>query len=144
MTYSPLVVCYIIALHLVWAFSIYIDPAALNATALAGLLFVFGTPAGVIVALITVSTLAGLSIFSKMPAIVIFLLPQQALLFMSAASSGVAIITSQFADGVVRSQMFLLADQSHVIIISFVHAFAISRLAAQSELYNRSGNHVSK
>jgi hypothetical protein len=55
----------------------------------------------------------------------LFLVPQQILLFLSAGSSFKAIWQGHFADGVVRSHAFIMADQAPVILIAFFHAWAI-------------------
>ena len=56
---------------------------------------------------------------------VLFLLPQQMLLVISAVGAAKAMWLSQFADGVIRPREFLIADQIPVILTAIFHTLAI-------------------
>lgn len=120
-----LVVLYCVALHYVWALVTWLDPVALNATPLATIYQVFRTDTLVVIALIVAATLALLSSMCNFPLNVWCLLPQQALLLMSASGAIAAMIAGQFADGVLRPHAFITADQMHIVLAAAVHALAI-------------------
>ena len=52
-------------------------------------------------------------------------LPQQILLLLSVSSALMAVLQSQYADGVPRPWPFILADQAPVLIFAGVHAAAL-------------------
>ena len=56
---------------------------------------------------------------------IVALLPQQVLITLAAAGALVAIVDSQFADGVVRSRYFIGADQAPIIIAAVLHSAAV-------------------
>lgn len=122
-----IMVLFAIALHYVWAVSLYVDSESMNATALYAIqkwIGHFGQHA-TLVALPIVATVALFGLFVRPMWFVIFLIPQQILLTMSAVGALEAIWISQFADGVVRSRGFLVADQSYSILASIGHTAAI-------------------
>ena len=56
----------------------------------------------------------------------LFLIPQQWLLFLAAHGAVQAIYSSSFADGVVRPWSFIFADQFPYIILAIFHTLAIA------------------
>jgi hypothetical protein len=55
----------------------------------------------------------------------LLLSPQQLFLFLGAGGAFEAIWTSQFADGVVRSQAFIFVDQCPTILMTIFHYWAM-------------------
>jgi hypothetical protein len=53
------------------------------------------------------------------------LVPQQFFLVLAALGATDAMWNSQFADGVVRSQFFIVADQIPIVIATVLHSFAL-------------------
>lgn len=53
----------------------------------------------------------------------LFCLPQQVLLILSAISAMVAITNGQFADGIDRGWIFLMADQGIYILLALLYSF---------------------
>jgi hypothetical protein len=56
------------------------------------------------------------------------LLPQQGILSISALSAVIAVIHSQYGDGVPRPWYFILADQAPVILTMMLHTIAVVQL----------------
>jgi len=56
---------------------------------------------------------------------VILLIPQQFFMLLSAGGSIVAIYHGYYADGVVRSSAFILADQSPWVLAALLYTFSI-------------------
>ena len=62
-----------------------------------------------------------------------FLIPQQLFIFLALTSAAEAIINSRNADGVTRPQLFILADQIYIVIISIIHTFALLKLITKDK-----------
>jgi hypothetical protein len=56
---------------------------------------------------------------------VLFALPQQAILIMSAWTALTAMWSGEFADGVSRPVAFIVADQAPAVIAAALHAVAL-------------------
>jgi hypothetical protein len=61
-------------------------------------------------------------------AIVGFLLPQQALLYVAALGGVEAVLDGQYADGVQRPYEFILTDQLWMVAFAVIHTFAMLEL----------------
>lgn len=109
----------------VWATSIALDSSAVGTTAASVPALFLGRDWLVIVLFVTATLAVAGFHFPKKLWNVFALLPQQALLFMSAAGALEAVRISSFADGVERSRAFLLVDQCPAILIAFFHMWAI-------------------
>lgn len=72
-----------------------------------------------------VAFLALMGLFAPKPAGLFFLLPQQLVLICAAFGAVQCMITGTFADGVVRSTPFLVADQSPAVIAAVLHTLAV-------------------
>lgn len=120
-----IMVGYCVALHLSWATIIFINPAALDATALSPLEQLFRSPELSAILLVIVALQATGALFCPFPWNVWLLLPQQGMLLLSSSSVIAAVYLGQFADGVERPHAFILADQLHIILAGFGHAVAI-------------------
>lgn len=101
--------------------------AVLGAVGLGALHLSIGAPQLLAVVIACVALLALLGIFTRRPWIVVaLLLPQQALLMMSAAGVIEAIWLAQFADGVFRPRAFIAADQMYSVLAAIGHTVAIT------------------
>lgn len=119
-------VLYCTALHFTWALLILLDPvAATGATAVSALMELFKSDTSIVLVLAGAATLSVVGLFSRLPWMVALCIPQQSLLIISACGAVVAIATSQFADGVIRPQVFIAADQADIILAAMGHAGAI-------------------
>ncbi len=117
----------------IWAAAVMWDPLAVHVTAVA-ILAQFMPPRIIVAVLIFVSTLAACSFMMKRRMNnLLGLVPQQFMLYLSAGGSAQAIWFGQFADGVERSQAFLLADQCSSILVAFFHTWAMFLLIKYSE-----------
>ena len=119
-----IMVLFSVALHLVWAMLIIADTSAMDATAIASVHRWIDYP-WIILALISVASLAIIGLAAGSPWFVLLLIPQQILLTMSAVGAIEAIWISQFADGVIRSRAFITADQVYSILTAIGHTAAI-------------------
>src|SRR5262245_25366527 len=103
---TSLIIVYAVALHFVWALSLYFDPSAVNITAMGVFPHVMEhnfLP----VMFFSVATAALLGLiferFCSVLGLLVLLLPQQAVLFLSASAAIGAVMCGCFADGVERS-----------------------------------------
>lgn len=104
------------------------DHAAVGATAVSALHNVFGDDRQLAFALLIISAVAIGSLFLRFPWNVVFLIPQQSLLLISATGAITAMVLSQFADGVVRPRAFIEADKIDIVFVAIGHATAIVSL----------------
>lgn len=120
-----IIISFACALHLVQAIALYIDPAAVGVTSI----FTIGRTLGVQLTVAVLAVVAGLALWSQVlrsgPMKALLLLPQQVVLFISAAGALGYMYVSHFADGVVRPQAFIVADQSVTILLALGHAWAL-------------------
>ena len=123
----PWIIIYAVALHLIWAGTMFADESAIFSTAPSGLSDIFGTRFGAASAVLGAALLAGWALWrGKVDTVsLLALLPQQMILILSAAAAAEAIWGSQFADGVVRPRAFILTDQIPAVLIAIAHTAAI-------------------
>jgi hypothetical protein len=126
----PITVCITIALHVIWAVSLVIDPTAINATGLRTMLLVARDTdmAAAIFAAVAVAATVGLISKGRFLR-VLLILPQQAVLWFSVMGAINAMWLGQFADGVQRSHWFLIVDQMPVVLIALGHTLALLLIA---------------
>jgi hypothetical protein len=123
----PLIVLYAVVLHYVWGASLIANPGSGAATSLAGLAWLFG-PKPLAIILFAVASMSLVFVaFESVRGIpsVLFALPQQAVLLMSAWAALTAMWSGEFADGVSRPVAFIVADQAPAVIAAALHAVAI-------------------
>lgn len=117
---------YGILLHLVWGLTLLQSVDPLNVTAISTIVSLGITSAPMAgYFYLFVAMMAILGLFGPKPAGFFFLLPQQVVLICSAFGAIQAMVTGVFADGVVRSTTFLIADQSPAVIAAIVHSLAV-------------------
>jgi hypothetical protein len=117
-----------IALHLLWACLLLVNDRALGATALHAFA---GVPR-----LLTAAMLFGVAAMAAIGVLrdgsrrmtLALLLPQQAVLSISAMSAVTAVVDGRYGDGVPRPWYFILADQAPVILTMVLHTIAVVQL----------------
>ena len=119
-------VLYGCVLHLIWAAALWASDTAVNGTAMNALYVVFGSTRVLFVALILVATSAAIgAVFKSKHSFWFLLLPQQTFLLISAAGAFSAMWLGHFADGVARSQAFIVSDQIYPILTAVGHSIAL-------------------
>ena len=118
---------YGVCLHTIWGILLLVCPQDIGATPLA-LIHVFlknTTLEGMLYLVASVAT--GFMLMRRYrPAVGLLLgLPQQFLLLISAGGSLMAVILAQYADGVPRPWIFILADQLPAILAAICHTGAL-------------------
>lgn len=109
----------------IWAAVIAFDPSSVHTTGVSILSLIFPRSALVFI-LMASATIAIMGFYVPNKVYnCILLVPQQALLFVSAGGALEAILRGQFADGVVRSHGFLIVDQIVGLLVAFFHCWAI-------------------
>lgn len=126
-----IMVLYAIAMHLTWAVLVANDPSAMNATAVNALYKYIPNAVLLSWVLLGVAGSAMVGLFTRVPWIVLLLIPQQLVLMASAAGAIEAIWLAHFADLVERSRAFIAADQCYSILAAIGHTIAIVAHARQ-------------
>lgn len=123
--YVSVMILSAVVLHFLWAGCVFYSDDALGPTGVAALARYI--PAVILPWSILTAAVLALVALSLRPAwFLLMLMPQQILLLMSASGAIEAIWLGQFADGVVRSRVFLLADQFYSILVCIGHTTAIA------------------
>ncbi len=120
-----IMVMFAISLHFTWAVAVFIDSAALNATAISALHVYIPSVPLLITVITTVAVCATIGLFTRTLWVVAFLMPQQILLMMSASGVIEAMWLGEFADLVARPQAFIVADQCYAVWAAIWHTVAI-------------------
>jgi hypothetical protein len=119
-----------VMLHASWTVALLADPATKNATAVHGPAVLFPNRYGLALLLVVVASCATGGIFMQLSRLKIALLvPQQIMLGFSAAAAIEAMTAGHFADGIRRSQWFIISDQAPAVIALVVHSVTILYLA---------------
>ena len=127
------IIWYSIGIHLLWGSMLLVDPAAKGVTAIHGLFRLVGTAPRAAAVYLVVGCLAGWGLWRAREGRargLIAIVPQQAVLLISAFSAGEAVWNSQYADGVVRSRAFIGADQLPVVFLAAAHTIAMVHIFA--------------
>ena len=120
------IILYAVALHLVWAVLLCASPTPLGATPLA----VFrGLPRLVAAGLLLVAGVTAVWAVRRVRVpsqwTLLAVLPQQAVLTVSAWSAAAAMWAAHYADGVPRPRGFIVADQAPVVLTAILHTLAV-------------------
>ena len=128
-TIRYLIIWYAIILHLTQGSLMVMSPSAGFVTSTSHVrtwLHLSAEELGILYLGIAVMALVALVVFHRLSlGRILSLLPQQVLITLAAAGATVAIVDSQFADGVIRSRYFIGADQSPIIIAAVLHSVAV-------------------
>jgi hypothetical protein len=121
---------YTISLHVVWGLCALFDPVSYNSTALSSVYQVFGESTPYICFNVAILAFLGVFYFGRVKYYRIFLLiPQQLILMLSAGGAVKATILGAYADGVIRSHGFILADQAPAILAAVCQTLSIVYLS---------------
>lgn len=127
-----LMILYAVSLHILWGISIIFEPSASKITATAFLSEMFNSNLLIGTIYIIIGILASFSLFGRPKKWkLIMALFQQALLIQSSFSALKCMIYGQFPDGVVRPTLFILADQSSIILAMILHSVALIRMGTR-------------
>lgn len=120
-----------VALHVLWGFLLLFDGRVLGATSLSAFADVPRLVMAAIFFLVAALAVVGVTHRPGTWLSLALLLPQQAILTISAVSSVMAVVHSQYGDGVARPWNFILADQAPVILMVLLHTVAVVQLHLQ-------------
>ena len=127
----PWIVWYAIFLHTLWACLLLASRNAYGATAL----HVYSPLPRPLMAgaLLTAYVLAAWAITRRQSSwrTLAALLPQQAILTVSAYAAAAAVVAAHYGDGVIRPRPFILADQAPVILVFALHTAAVVEMHAR-------------
>ena len=127
MTRHRWILTYGVALHLLWGLAILSDPSAVRTTPtyLLGQLVPNTTLLAMV--LLCSSWLAAQVVTEPVlqPKHVLFLIPQQVLMLVAAAGALGRILVGAYADGVLRSNQFLLVDQAPNVIAAVLQTWLL-------------------
>lgn len=124
-----LMILYAVALHYIWGALLWMDDSVAGVSAIAAVRYVFPHPfAGL--SMIIASTIAMWAFFIRSKTLAaIMMVPQQFLLMTAAGGAIEAMVLGHFADGIPRTQAFLLASQTPAFLAAFGHTAALIALA---------------
>ena len=127
------VVMYAALLHVIEAIIVMLSSAADASLPIAALLWVIPNRV-LVVGTMMLSSLMGISAISGKPRltakeVIFLLLPQQILLFFTAAGAWLAVWHGGYPDGVLRSTLFITADQLPRGMFSLIHLTSLTSLA---------------
>jgi|KBSSwiStaDraftv2_1062776.scaffolds.fasta_scaffold10139_18 hypothetical protein len=140
--YNYPIILFGIVIQYVWAIALIWDQRVLDITTVAPLLprlHPFGEhslynsmdhhPAyrwGIIVILVAIASISAMGFFfDKKMHTLYALVPQQFVLCVSSVGAIHAMIVGHFADGTVRSNAFLFADQAPIVLLTIFHTWAM-------------------
>lgn len=127
------IIIYASLLHIAWGVLLMIDPAAAGATPVSIITKVCGGPWRTAFVLIVTSVAAATFPFVRgqisNAALSLMLIPQQALLLVSAGGGIYATVVQHYADGVIRPWAFILSDQLTVILTAVLYTVAVLEAA---------------
>ena len=124
-------------LHVSWAVLLLLSPTPLFVTSVHSLGGIGRFPLAVVLMAAGVSAFAGLAWDrrtageGRLRVGVLLMLPQQAVLLLSAFGALQAMTRSQFADGVTRPTAFIVADQLYTVLLAAGHTAAV--ISTQSD-----------
>src|SRR5215813_2474946 len=128
---QPWIIWYAVLLHTLWASLLLASQQPYGATAL----HVYSALPRLLMAgvLLTASVLAAWAITRRQPSwqTLAALLPQQAILTVSAYAAAAAVVTAHYGDGVIRPRPFILADQAPAILAFVLHTAAVVEMHAR-------------
>jgi hypothetical protein len=117
-----------VALHVMWGCLLLFDGRVLGATALSAFADVPRFVMAGVFFLVAALAVVGVTRRHGTWLSLALLLPQQAVLTVSAVSAVMAVIHSEYGDGVARPWHFILADQAPVILTVVLHTIAVVQL----------------
>jgi hypothetical protein len=125
------IIWYAVLLHVVWACLLLVSPSPYGATALH---IYHGLPRNLMAAVLLLSSgLAAWAVTRRQSSLrsLAALLPQQALLTLSAYAATAAVAAGHYGDGLPRPRLFILADQAPAILSLILHTIAVVDIHAR-------------
>lgn len=127
MNLHKVIISFASAIHFIWAALLLISPSPILAVPISPLFVLFHLSP------ITASfVLAGIAWLGLLGAerkadttAILMLLPQQTMLLLSGMAAILAVGAGHYADGIVRSRSFILADQFPTILLGPLYTFSI-------------------
>jgi hypothetical protein len=127
----PWIIWYAVLLHTLWACLLLASNKPYGATPL----HVYRSVPRLLMAgvLLTASVLAAWAVIRHQRSwqTLAALLPQQAILTVSAAGAVAAVVVAHYGDGVIRPREFILADQAPVMLAFLLHTAAVVEMHAR-------------
>jgi len=127
----PWIIWFAILLHTLWACLLLASNKPYGATPL----HVYSSVPRLVMAgaLLIASALAAWAVTRRQPSwqTLAALLPQQAILTVSAVGAAAAVAAAHYGDGVIRPREFILADQAPVILAFVLHTAAVVEMHAR-------------
>lgn len=123
----PIMVLYAVVLHIIWGIGGLADPGAYASTALSALYRVFGPATPFLCIFVAISAFVGVQRHGSRLGALLFMLPQQTFLIISAIGAIHAMMLGHFADGVMRSRWFIISDQSPAVLAAAGHTGSLLR-----------------
>jgi hypothetical protein len=117
-----------VALHALWGCLLLVDGQVRGATSISAFAGVPRMPLAAVFFAVSVAAAAGVTSRRGTWLRLALLLPQQAVLSVSAVSAITAVILSRYGDGVERPWHFILADQAPMILTVVLHTIAVVQL----------------
>jgi hypothetical protein len=125
----PWIIRFAAALHVGWAIMLCISADPLDTTVGAAMAStVSGSRYGLVALLVSASACVVVARRVRWPWSMIWLLPQQGILIIAALGGLEVVWEGQYADGVVRPQLFILFDQLPIILLASFHSGAVANL----------------
>jgi hypothetical protein len=127
-------------LHYGWAVLLMINTHSSGATPVAVLVSQFGGRWSTVATLTTIASLAvgflNIRVFKPISSGLygLLLFPQLYLLILSAGSGILCAVHGHYSDGVIRPSLFILADQSPIIVLTILYGTAIIEIG-RNKLY---------
>jgi hypothetical protein len=110
--------------HVTWGVLLFIDPDEVSqVTGVHGIVESFGGPQ-LTAAILIAATVVVIYSWNK-PFAALAMIPQQFILYVIAVHVMFHMVTGTFADGTVRSSIFLITDQLPALLLAVLHTVAI-------------------
>ncbi len=128
------VLWYVIAVHIIRGILLLMSPEPANITTIHTIVSMdLATVRGIGVLYLSVACLALQGLFIPGKAAIPFLLPQGIVVSLAAAGAVKAMALGTYADGVVRSPLFIMADQVPAVIIAAMYWLLIVLLITSKD-----------
>jgi hypothetical protein len=136
MTRYGAIVYFASALHIVWGGLLLFSADPIGTTAIYGLVVSLGGQHIAALLLLGTAALALAAVRigrARWPLGLLFSLPQQVLLIISAGYAIQAMVLGHFADGVERPHAFIIADKASIVLLAALHSLALVETFGRKE-----------
>ena len=122
---TPIIIWYAVVLHVCWAVLLLFSPDPLMATPVHSMHQI--APRYGLIGILLLASMGAIWGIRHPPSLIGFLLvmPQQILLLIMMGGASLAVLTSQYADGVPRPPLFILADQLPALLTTVFHTISV-------------------